>query len=223
MLDDADVLFDWRDQARPQHAALVIVDMQNDFVHPEGWVATQQVPGFLADTGIAGALDQTARLLAAARRADLPVVHVRMLGDDRYLGGPLYALYRRNHGHERPVCVQEGSWGADFYGDLRPDGRAAEMVLDKHRYSAFIGTRLEQWLRSNGVRTVVVCGVATSGCVESTIRDAFMLDHYVVTVGDACADYEVSRHEATLTKMHLSFGTVVRADDVIEVWEKGSR
>ncbi len=223
MLNDADVLFDWRDQARPHHAALVIVDMQNDFVHPDGWVATQQLPGFLADTGIAGALDQTARLLAAARRADMPVVHVRMLGDDRYLGGPLHALYRRNHGHERPVCVQEGSWGADFYGDLRPDGRPAEMVLDKHRYSAFIGTRLEQWLRSNGVRTVVVCGVATSGCVESTIRDAFMLDHYVVTVGDACADYEVSRHEATLSKMNLSFGTVVLAADVIEVWEKEAR
>jgi nicotinamidase-related amidase len=63
-----------------------------------------------------------------------------------------------------------------------------------------------------------VCGVATSGCVESTIRDGFMHDFYVVTVGDACGDYEPARHRATLEKMHLSFGTVVDTDDIVEHW-----
>lgn len=218
MLDRTDVLFDWIDQADPKHAALIMVDLQNDFVHADGWVAQQQVPGFMGDTGIDAVLDRSKALLDAARRAGVMTVFVRMLGDDKYLSPALYAQYRRNHGRERPPCVMEGTWGADFYGDLRPDGRAKEFVLDKHRYSAFIGTRLDQLLRSNGVQTIVVCGVATTGCVESTIRDGFMLDYYVVIARDACGDYEAVRHANALSKLDLSFGTVVSVADIEQHW-----
>ena len=149
-------------------------------------------------------------------------VFVRMLGDDKYLSPALYAQYRRNHGHERPPCVQEGTWGADFYGELRPDGRPKEFILDKHRYSAFIGTRLDQLLRSNGVQTIVVCGVATTGCVESTIRDGFMHDYYVVIARDACGDYELARHNNALSKLDLSFGTVVSVADIAQRWARAA-
>jgi ureidoacrylate peracid hydrolase len=213
-----DVLGTWTEQADPGHTALVMVDLQNDFVHPDGWVAVQQVPGFFGDTGVPAVLERSAALLAAARDAGVPVIFVRMIGDDRYLSAPLRALYQRNHRHERPTCVQEGTWGAAWYDGLGPDGRPGEFIIDKHRYSAFIGTRLDQVLRSNGTRTIVVCGVATSGCVESTIRDGFMLDHYVVVAGDACGDYERARHEATLSKMQLSFGTVVTVDEIAQTW-----
>lgn len=218
MLDRTDVLFDWTDQADPTRAALIMVDLQNDFVHADGWVAKQQVPGFMGDTGIEAVLDQSQALLDAARAAGVMTVFVRMLGDDKYLSPALYAQYRRNHGHERPPCVQESTWGADFYGDLRPDGRPKEFVLEKHRYSAFIGTRLDQLLRSNGVQTIVVCGVATTGCVESTIRDGFMHDYYVVIARDACGDYETARHTSALSKLDLSFGTVVSVADVAQLW-----
>jgi ureidoacrylate peracid hydrolase len=214
------VLMSWEDQVDPAHTALVMVDLQNDFVDPDGWVATQQVPGFLGDTGIAAVVERSQDLLAAARRAGILRVFVRMLGDDRYLSGPLEALYARNHGHRRPPCVFEGTWGADWARGLQPDpaARDAEIVIDKHRYSAFIGTRLDLVLRSHGIRTIVVCGVATSGCVESTIRDGFMLDYYVVVAEDACGDYESARHAATLSKMGLSFGTVVTVDDITKRW-----
>jgi len=218
MLDRANVLFDWVDQADPAHTALVLVDLQNDFVHKDGWVAQQQLPGFLGDTGIDAVIDRSKALLEAARQAGVMTVFVRMLGDDKYLSPALYAQYMRNHGHDRPSCVQEGTWGADFVGDLRPDGRAREFVLDKHRYSAFIGTRLDLLLRSNGVRTIVVCGVATTGCVESTIRDGFMHDYYVVIARDACGDYESARHENALRKLDLSFGTVVPVAEIAQRW-----
>lgn len=87
-------------------------------------------------------------------------------------------------------------------------------------YSAFMGTRLDQILRSNAIKSLVVCGVATSGCVESTIRDGFMLDYYVVTAGDACADYETARHDATLSKVDLSFGYVVSVKDIGDRWKE---
>jgi ureidoacrylate peracid hydrolase len=214
----AEVLYSWQEQADPLHTALVLVDYQNDFVDPQGWVATQQVPGFLGDTGITDVLARAGALLAAARAVGLPVVFARMIGDDKYLSPAMEAQYRRNHGGRRPTCVEEGSWGADFWGDLRPNGAGVEFVIDKHRYSAFIGTRLDQVLRSNGIRTIVVAGVATSGCVESTIRDGFMLDYYVVIPEDACGDYDADRHRATLTKMDLSFGTIVTVDDLVGAW-----
>ena len=213
-----DVLQTWQEQAAPAHTALVMVDLQNDFVHPDGWVAQQQLPGFLGDTGIAAVLERSRVLLDVARRADVLRVFVRMIGDERYLSGPMRALYARNHGHARPTCVQEHSWGAGWYDGLGPDGSEHELVVDKHRYSAFIGTRLDQLLRSHDIRTVVACGVATTGCVESTIRDAFMLDHYVVIAGDACGDYEPARHAAALSKLGLSFGTVVGVDDLVARW-----
>lgn len=213
----------WEDQIAAGHSALVLVDFQNDFVHRDGWVATQQIPGFLGDTGIDLAVERAASLLAAARAAGVLRVFVRMIGDEKYLSASMHALYARNHGHRRPVCVQEGTWGADFHTALRPadvDSAVAEreIVIDKHRYSAFIGTRLDQVLRSNGVEALVICGVATSGCVESTIRDGFMLDYYVVTAGDACADYEEARHRATLSKMDLSFGYVQSSSDIVALW-----
>jgi ureidoacrylate peracid hydrolase len=208
----------WPAQIGAAHTALVMVDLQNDFVDAKGWVAQQQVPGFLGDTGIADALERSSELLTAARQADVLRVFVRMIGDDRYLSDSMKALYGRNHGHVRPPCVLEATWGADFAEGLGPDGSDRELVVDKHRYSAFIGTRLDLLLRSHGIRTLVVCGVATSGCVESTIRDGFMLDHHVVIAGDACADYEATRHAATLSKMNLSFGTVVPTGDIAARW-----
>jgi ureidoacrylate peracid hydrolase len=217
---DESVLATWQEQADPAHTALVMVDLQNDFVHPDGWVAQQQVPGFLGDTGIADVLDRSRELLDAARDANVLRVFVRMIGDERYLSGPWKALYARNHGHVRPPCVYEGTWGADWVDGLGPlaDRADRELIVDKHRYSAFIGTRLDLVLRSHGVRTVVYCGCATSGCVESTIRDGFMLDYYTVIAGDACGDYETARHHATLSKMALSFGTVLDTKELVDRW-----
>jgi ureidoacrylate peracid hydrolase len=213
-----DTLYTLAEQADPGHSALVMVDLQNDFVHPDGWVAQQQVPGFLGDTGMTDVLARSAALLEAARQAGVLTLFVRMIGDDHYLSGPVRAQYRRNHGGVRPTCVAEGTWGADWFDGLGPDGRDSEIIIDKHRYSAFIGTRADLVLRSNGIRTIVVCGCATSGCVESTIRDGFMLDYYVVIAGDACGDYEIDRHRSTLSKMDLSFGTVVTVDAVAGLW-----
>jgi ureidoacrylate peracid hydrolase len=215
---EVEILDSWQAQIRPEHTALVLVDLQNDFVHPDGWVAEQQIPGYLGDTGITVVLERAAELLSAARAANVPVVFVRMIGDEKYLSAPMQAQYLRNHTHPRPTCVQEGTWGADFYGDLRPNGQRLEFLIDKHRYSACIGTRLDQVLRSNEIKTIVVSGVATSGCVESTIRDAFMLDYYVVVASDACGDYDQDRHRATLAKMDLSFGYVIAVADIENAW-----
>lgn len=219
MTDVTQILETLEMQIRAAHTALVIVDMQNDFVHAEGWVAKQAMPGYLDSAGLPKALERCARLLEGAREAGILRIFVRMLGDEAYLSPPWIAQYRRLQGEGRPGCTLEGTWGAEIHDRLSPRPEdPLEQIVDKARYSAFAGTRLDQLLRSHGVKTVVMCGAATSGCVESTSRDAFCADYYVVTAADACADYDPLRHESSLRKMDLSFGYVVESDRILESW-----
>lgn len=217
-----EVLVSLADQVRPEHTALVVVDVQNDFVHPDGWVMRRGVREFQDAATIPAAMEAMGALLSAARAHDLVTVLVRMIGDVRYLSPAMQAQFRRLHGEAHPPCVIDGTWGAELHDDFHPEPRGREWVLDKQKYSAFAGTRLDTVLRMHGVKTVVVCGVATSGCVESTARDALFADYYVVTAGDGCADYDPDRHRASLRKLDLSFGYVVPAVDVVACWDAAS-
>ena len=218
MEQDDVVLQSLEAQVAAPHTALVLVDVQNDFVHPDGVLGKGAVPGFVDVSLVPGMLATTRQLLAAARAAGVFTVFVQMIGDLVYQSGPAQALYRRRGGEGGTRSVLDGTWGADFYEDIRPDGRAREVIVRKHRYSAFAGTNLDLVLRSNGIRTLVMCGDATSGCVESTTRHGFFHDYYVVTASDACADFDLARHQASLRKMDESFGYVVPAARVMELW-----
>ena len=115
------------------------------------------------------------------------------------------------------IC-QAGSWGAEFYR-VEPD--ADEPIVLKHRYSGFVDTNLELILRSRGIKTLVVTGVATNVCVESTARDAYMRDYYVVLVDDCSATYDPAKHAATLANIADHFGVVVRSDEIFDAWRRG--
>jgi len=206
------------DQLRPEHTALLLVDVQNDFVHPQGWVARQQMPGYLDSTSVPETVAAIAELLSTAREADVLRIFVRMLGDLRYLSPAMLAQYRRLQGPGRPVSTLEGSWGADFHESVLPNDSDREITVDKYRYSAFAGTRLDLILRSHRIETLVLCGVATSGCVESTTRDGLFHDYYVVTAADCCADYDSDRHASSLRKMDVSFGYVVPKAEIARCW-----
>jgi ureidoacrylate peracid hydrolase len=209
------------EQVAPVHTALVLVDIQNDFVHPDGVLARAHLAGFGDMSMVPGMLVHAEDLLGAARRAGVLRVFVQMLGDRKYQSGPTIALQRRRQrpgAGGREAAVLEGSWGGDFHGDIRPDGSAREVVVHKYRYSAFAGTNLDLVLRSHRIKTLVLCGDATSGCVESTTRDGFFHDYYVVTAADGCADFSADRHEMSLRKMDMSFGFVVPSDEITAVW-----
>ena len=76
---------------------------------------------------------------------------------------------------------QEGTWGAELYG-VRPE--PGDQMITKNRYSAFINTNLDLNLRAQGIKTIITTGTSTDACVESTARDGFMLDYYVVFVDE---------------------------------------
>ena len=93
-----------------------------------------------------------------------------------------------------PVC-EAGEWNGDFY-KIRP--QPDEAIVIKHRFGAFESTDLDLVLRSQGIRSVVMTGIATNVCVETTARQAFMRDYYVVFTSDCTATYSQRAHDATL-------------------------
>jgi ureidoacrylate peracid hydrolase len=212
---------EFHEKVDPRHTAVLVVDMQNDFCSPEGAYGKAN-PG-LDFSPIDQMVPNLARFLDDARERDVDVIYVQAIynaEDDRYMS-PVWLEHakRRRHGMytDIPVC-KEGEWGAEIIPDIAP--KPGERVVVKHRYSAFIDTSLAAYLRNGEIQTVLVTGVGTNGCVESTARDAFMLDHYTVTVEDCVSTYWRELHEAALKSLGLLFGEVRKSGEIVEAWDK---
>jgi ureidoacrylate peracid hydrolase len=200
----------------PNSTALVVIDVQNDFCHAEG--AFGRVGHDNAEMpALAAALH---RLLAEARARQVFTVFVRATYDREVTSRPL-AQHRKRLGLLESLCL-EGTWGADWFAGVAPAGTPNEVVLTKHRFDAFQGTPLDLYLRSNGIRTVIVTGVVTSGCVESTVRDAFFLDYRVVVPHDGVAEAARERHDIALGVMERSFATITSIDEIATAWRQSN-
>jgi nicotinamidase-related amidase len=111
----------------------------------------------------------------------------------------------------------EGTWGAEFCEGCEP--KPGEIVVTKHRSSAFVGTNLDMILKSNGVKTVVIIGEQTPGCVEATYRDAAYYDFYNVLVEDCVAGRDQELHDASI-KIQKARHDVVTTEQLFSIWSK---
>jgi nicotinamidase-related amidase len=172
-------------------AALLVVDMQNGFCHPEGSFARMDMGLEDGDAAVRNA----AIAVKQARRAGVPVVFTRHV----------YRPGRADEGRalkaNSPALagldgLAAGSWDAEVMAELNcgPD----DLVVDKVRFDAFQWTSLEPLLRGLGVTDLVVCGVITNICVESTVRSAFMRDFPVTLLTDCCAAKTRRLHELSV-------------------------
>jgi len=211
-----DTLRPWplADKLDPAHAALVVVDVQNNFCHPRGYHGRAG-----SDLTMMPAMaERLGALVAAARAAGTLIVWVRATYDLIHQGEPLAQQLAKGGRH--PLRCPEGDWEAEWWGELRPDPAAQnEVVVTKHRYSAFWDSDIDLYLRSNAIRTVVVTGVVTSGCVDSTARDAFFRNYFAVLPADACASFNRSRHEAALAKLGQTMAEVTDTATVAARWQ----
>ncbi len=201
----------------PRSAAVLFIDLQHDFCSPGGATARTGLDPAPMQAVLPGAT----RLLAAARAHGVPVIHVRAeynAPGNPYLSEAWLDQARRrwNGRYVRvPMCVP-GSWGSAICPDVTP--APGEPVVVKHRFSAFAGTELDLLLRSRGIRTLVVAGVITYVCVESTVRDAFFADYHVVVCSDCVAGWDVEWHHHSLGIMDFGFAEVVPSASVLEAW-----
>lgn len=198
--------------------ALLVIDMQRDFLDPRGYAARAG----LEIGRLRGAIPGVARLLSAAREAALFIVHTReanapdlsdvppaFLDATRRSGAPV--------GSAGPLgrLLIRGEPGAGIIDDVAP--LPGEVAIDKPGFSAFEGTSLQAMLVTRGIRTLLICGITTEVCVSSTLRTAIDRGFRCVTLRDACASGYPDLHDAALRMIEVEggvFGRVASVDDV---------
>jgi ureidoacrylate peracid hydrolase len=191
----------------PEWAALLVVDVQNDFCHRDGLFGKLG----LDMTAVQHAARRIAELLPKARKAGVPVIFVTMSHD------PLTNSEAWVHRYDTPrtdACVA-GTWGAELY-ELRPE--PGDAIVVKHRYSPFVGTNIDYLLRARQRKSLLVTGVATNICVESVLRDGFMHDYHVVLVEDCAGAYSERAHQSTVENVKAFLGRVVDSKALLARW-----
>lgn len=188
-------------------AALVVVDVQVDFCRAPG--ASPEQHAAMEQMGI-----HLEHLVDAAREVEIPIIFIQTIHDRESDS----IAWRTRHGalspYEQELC-KPGTEGAEFYRVAPRDG---DVVVVKHRYDGFIGTRLDAILESLGRRAVIMTGVMTDICVETTLRHAMCLDYLVTVVSDCCESSTRARHEAALQRIAQSFGAVADSNEIVELW-----
>ncbi|WP_141578365.1 cysteine hydrolase family protein [Actinomadura sp. WMMA1423] len=191
--------------------ALLVIDMQNGFTEAQGSMAAVGLPHEELRRAIPGCRT----LVGAARAAGVPVIFTRYVFQPGYADGGVLP----NHivpAMKEVGSLAAGSWDAEIIDELAP--AEGEVVIDKSRPSSFYGTRLEPVLTGLGVRSLVICGVTTNICVETTARDAGQRDYFVHVISDATAEFDKDRHEHALTGIGFLFGWIGTVDDAVAAW-----
>lgn len=194
-----------------EHTAVIVVDMQRAFFDEHDSLGRAGIDV----SPLRHAIPGTVALVDAARAAGVPVIFTR------YVYSPGMVDFGVTTGAKAADRIAANSLG---YGtdeiELIPElgVRPDEVVIDKSRPSAFYGTRLEPVLTSSGIRNLVVCGVTTNICVETTVRDAGQRDYATYVVRDAVAEFTPERNHFALFGMGWSFGDVVDLADIETSW-----
>lgn len=198
------------ERVAPAHTALLVIDLQNDFVAEGGYI--ERVVGRSA-AACRAILPAVSALIEAARKAKVPVIWV--VADYSHDKIPVPAQARLARQGWKDVCCAPGSWGHDF---AAPRPASSETVITKHSFSSFHGTTLENELRQRGIETLVVTGVQTNACVDYAIREGFVRGFYIVVPEDCVAAHMPELHAATLSATRFLFGDVVPSAALIERW-----
>jgi nicotinamidase-related amidase len=194
--------------ARLRDVVLVALHFQNDVLHPEGKIRA----GLGRDDESRVALIRQARsLMSGARGRRVPVVSVRIVFRPGHRGviqnSPMF------RGAVKGGALVEGSWGADFYPQLKP--RRGEFVVTHSRINAFFGSDLELVLASLGAQRLLIAGVATHSTVEHTARHAADMGYDVTVAADACAAADAELHASSLRTLALHVDRVTSVDEIL--------
>ena len=183
----------------PDRTALVVVDMQKGFAHPEGSLYAPESEA---------AIEPVAALLDRVREADAPAVFTRDVHPpEQFDGSHYYDEFERWGEH-----VVEGTEETDIVDAL--DVREDDHVVTKHTYDAFYDTELEGWLRAHDIDDLVICGTLANVCVLHTAGSAGLRDFRPVLVADAIGYIEEAHREYALEHADWLFGEVTEREEI---------
>ena len=196
----------------PAQTAVLVVNMQNEFVSPDGGFARH---GFDVPR-VRAIIPNMQRLLLAARTAGVSVAYAEHV--HRSSVGTILAdgidYYSYSDAGWAP-CVQEGTSSAKTVDELTP--QTVDLVFPKVRASAFVGTPLDSSLRARGIKSIVLTGTSVQGCLVQTHYEAHQVGYYSVVVRDAVAPYGLD--EALLPQLS-GFGDQFNTDEIVALWSK---
>jgi nicotinamidase-related amidase len=222
-IEGKNVFTELRELVDPAHTALIMVDMQCDFIEPDGLFGSLGIDLSM----YAESRPRLAALLAAARLSKTMVIHIQNTAlPARMSDSPAHIRFNlRMHKAARrdgpPLrYTLPGTPGHEFAQEFTP--LPQELVVRKYRSSGFWGTNLDMLLRSNEIKTVVFGGCTTEGCVESTARDAMFNNYYVVIAEDCVASDDKAQHDASLLLMRHRFD-VATGDQLGRLWQAHAR
>ena len=196
----------------PSRTAVLVIDIQIDFASPDGALGA-----YIDMAAVQPAVAAAGRLVKAARAVGTPVVFIGLFTTPE-TDSPSWKERMRRRGGDpdsQSALCRAGEVGSDFYG---PQPLPGELVVRKTRYSGFVGTDLDARLKALGVDTLIVAGLTTECCVDSTVRDAFSLDYHVFVAADACAAYEPDIHAASLKVMDLNSAILTDMAAIANAW-----
>jgi ureidoacrylate peracid hydrolase len=208
-IDGRQILETLDEKVSPKHTAVIVIDMQHEFIDEGGfWDELGQ------DTSETKAVaDRIASFLDEARKRGVKVVHVRAIYDPKYMNDP---MFERLHRHGSRLYCQSDDPASGFYAGLEP--REGEPEVVKHRFDAFYDTELELMLRAWGIKTVILTGLVTHGCVDSTARHAYFNGFYVVFPPDLTGGASPEVKRVTVESMNVLFGVTPSADEIVSCW-----
>lgn len=215
--------------------ALIVVDMQNAYLSDKGSFArmwpeanNKEIQTIDPAGGLQAAADQfdlallrrcipqCKRLIESARRASVPVIFVKYEYRSDYKDGGVL-IQKISPSRPEFGYIAEGSWDAEIIDDLEVTEK--DIIVKKARFGAFYSTSLESVLRSLKIETLVICGVTTHVCVETTAREAAQRDYQVVIASDATEEVNELWKQTALASFGAVFGWVHTVDEILAAWE----
>ena len=195
----------------PQETALLVIDMQNAFCHPEGTLGIAGV----AMEPLQATIPRVRRLVEVCRTHGIPDIWTRQIHYERDRARESHKVVPHTLRRPRIAC-QPGSWDAEIVDELKSLLRPDTEVLEKHKFSCFYGTRLEPLLGIYGARLLIVCGTTTNLCVDTTIRDAYMRDYDVVVAKETVAGVDSEWHAMAVSVWGRYMAEVLSVEEIAE-------
>lgn len=196
----------------PATTALIVVDIQTDFASPAGLLGRHGV-----DMSVAGpAVDNIEALIAAARKAGATVAFMRVVTRPETDSKALRTLYERKGMPGGQGICRTDDGGADYY---RVSPEPGDIEIEKLMFDSFHGTDLDAQLRARGIETLVIAGISTDCCVDSTARAAFHRDYHVFVVSDGCAAFDPDLHHGALNALQKNCALLTTTDAVVGAWQ----
>jgi ureidoacrylate peracid hydrolase len=185
-----------------------VVDVQNDFCHSDGAFGKRNFNLSRVEQSVNNLLP----FIERCRQFGLATIFVRTVHSNWTDSGSWISRLE-GAGSEMLICRPD-TWGTEFY-KVAP--QASDFIATKHRFSGFVGTDLNLVLRARGIETLLMTGVATNVCVESTARDGFNRDFRIILVEDCCGAFSAEEHAATITNINKYFGIVSDSKMITEI------